>query len=602
MKIPSLFCLSVIGAQDQRRPSALQFQGGRDVFVQHDRNENIAGQLSVADLDLNNRLKPNLRCDNPMVPGSLSLDDGRIVGGYQAERHAWPFIVKIRIGCGGSIVSNNWIVTAAHCCRVSNIRFLDVTVGEYDRGANDVGARTYRVKNKTIHPQFVQTTLKNDICLLELEESITFSSVAQPVCFPEKGSRIDNVKLGEGPICYVAGWGRIGEQLGTARILQETQVPIVNNTVCDAAYQRNNINETAMLCAGYAEGGIDACQGDSGGPMICVEDNQPVLRGVVSWGIGCARSGLYGVYTRTSSFIDWIQGTINPKNLNAGQIATTERPTTTQATTPVPTLAPNEKSFSESCGDPKKNKALKINKAVSVGCVGNECQLRCPEGLKPSFNKSLKCVVTRKKKTWSPKKLKRGVHCMHDPTAAAASSQASSGGFSTGGGSAASIGSESGFGGGSAPVFPKEADTKCGNVVKHFKLDQSKMTVNCEKNAQGSSQCKVSCKDTKFRPTREMLKCNVSKKKSKFAPKKATIRCNIPVDRSTNKVRKLDTLAEETCGYLPILIDKPANYFCEEYACHFYCASNHMKPNISKLTCNPRKKTWWPKRLTVFCQ
>ena len=70
----------------------------------------------------------------------------------------------------------------------------------------------------------MQTTLKNDICLLELEESITFSSVAQPVCFPEKNSRIDQVKLGEGPLCYVAGWGRIGEQLGTARILQETQV------------------------------------------------------------------------------------------------------------------------------------------------------------------------------------------------------------------------------------------------------------------------------------------------------------------------------------------------------------------------------------------
>ena len=87
-----------------------------------------------------------------------------------------------------------------------------------------MGARTYRVKSKTIHPQFVQTTLKNDICLLELEESITFSSVAQPVCFPEKNSRIDQVKLGEGPLCYVAGWGRIGEQLGTARILQETQV------------------------------------------------------------------------------------------------------------------------------------------------------------------------------------------------------------------------------------------------------------------------------------------------------------------------------------------------------------------------------------------
>ena len=60
-------------------------------------------------------ISANLRCDNPLVPGSF---DERIVGGYQAQRNAWPFIVKIRIGCGGSIVSNNWIVTAAHCCRV----------------------------------------------------------------------------------------------------------------------------------------------------------------------------------------------------------------------------------------------------------------------------------------------------------------------------------------------------------------------------------------------------------------------------------------------------------------------------------------------------
>merc|ERR1712048_728069 len=345
------------------------------------------------------------------VPGALSLDDGRIVGGYQAERHAWPFIVKIRIGCGGSIVSNNWIVTAAHCCRVSNIRFLDVTVGEYDRGANDVGARTYRVKSKTIHPQFVQTTLKNDICLLELEESITFSSVAQPVCFPEKNSRIDQVKLGEGPLCYVAGWGRIGEQLGTARILQETQVPIVNNTVCDAAYQRNNINETAMLCAGYAEGGIDACQGDSGGPLICVENNQPVLRGVVSWGIGCARRGLYGVYTRTSSYIEWVTDIINPNNLNVGQLATASSTVFTEPTKRPVTAAPgSDQKSTARCGDPANKYRLANN--VVVGCTNTLCKFHCPENMEPT-TKQVKCIT--RKGQFVPKKIKKGIHCRSKP-------------------------------------------------------------------------------------------------------------------------------------------------------------------------------------------
>ena len=115
-----LFSVFVAGQDgpDERRPTSTQFTGGRDVFAQQDRNEQMEPQLSVNDLDLGNRLTPGLRCANPMVPGGLTDDFERIVGGYQAERMAWPFIVKIRIGCGGSIVSNKWIVTAAHCCRV----------------------------------------------------------------------------------------------------------------------------------------------------------------------------------------------------------------------------------------------------------------------------------------------------------------------------------------------------------------------------------------------------------------------------------------------------------------------------------------------------
>ena len=104
-------------------------------------------------------------------------------------------------------------------------------MSEYDRAALDVGARTINIKNKYLHPQFDRHKLQNDICLLELEDSIQFHKFAQPVCLPEKNSRIDKIPLGQGALCYVAGWGRVGEHENSARILQETQVPIVNNTV-----------------------------------------------------------------------------------------------------------------------------------------------------------------------------------------------------------------------------------------------------------------------------------------------------------------------------------------------------------------------------------
>ena len=97
------------------------------------------------------------------------------------------------------------------------------------------------------------------------------------------------------------------------QILQQAQVPLITRDSCQAAYQDVGypISER-MLCAGYAAGGIDACQGDSGGPLVCSEDdNKWYLMGAVSWGIGCAREGRYGVYADLMNLKDWVQETIN---------------------------------------------------------------------------------------------------------------------------------------------------------------------------------------------------------------------------------------------------------------------------------------------------
>ena len=148
------------------------------------------------------------------------------------------------------------------------------------------------------------------------------------------------------------------------------------------------------------------------------------------------------------------------------------------------------------------------------------------------------------------------------------------------------------------------AETRCGNAFSYFKIDPTAMKINCDQTSNGGSTCNVKCLDKKFKPTQEVVKCIPRKRRGKFAPKKANIRCTIPAsqngltfvffpvlniigltwwplfDLEILGMRKLDSLAEETCGFLPVLVDKPAEYFCEDYTCHFYCSNEFMKESL----------------------
>jgi len=145
----------------------------------------------------------------------------------------------------------------------------------------------------------------NDIAVLKLDKPIKFNENVSPARLPRKGETVDDALLGT-----VAGWGLTQEGgFDTSNILMQVGIPTMNSENCANMYSAEGvtIDEDAMLCGGYKQGGKDSCQGDSGGPYVFKTKKGYTLQGVVSFGIGCARPGLPGVYARVSNFIPWIE-------------------------------------------------------------------------------------------------------------------------------------------------------------------------------------------------------------------------------------------------------------------------------------------------------
>uniref|UniRef100_A0A8B9NNA9 Peptidase S1 domain-containing protein n=1 Tax=Accipiter nisus TaxID=211598 RepID=A0A8B9NNA9_9AVES len=234
-------------------------------------------------------LKPNPECDGKRdcADGSDEMNCGvknRIVGGEDARSGKWPWQASLQMGahghvCGASVISNRWLISAAHC-------FLDSDSVRYEQ--------TLIIHFSDFQSMYDQSISDYDIALLEMETSVFFSELVQPICLPST-SRI----FVYGTVCYVTGWGAIKENSHLAKTLQEARVRIINQSVCNKLY--DDLITSRMLCAGNLNGGVDACQGDSGGPLACMgKGNRWYLAGIVSWGEGCARRNRPGVYTKVT--------------------------------------------------------------------------------------------------------------------------------------------------------------------------------------------------------------------------------------------------------------------------------------------------------------
>jgi len=236
------------------------------------------------------------------------------------EKNEYPWQVGIvvkeesQIWCGGSLISDRWVLTAAHCtccAEGQKAENLQVLLGEHNQ-AKDEGTIRSDIEKIVNHAEYNKGTHNDyDISLVKLVTIIDFTKVPniRPICLP-----VDDSNDYNGYLATVSGWGKTGVEGELSSVLQEVDVKVIGDESCrkDFKYEAEEITDQ-MMCAHVAGGGMDSCQGDSGGPLVSYGEGDGFtpgqnfeLIGVVSWGVGCADPDYPGVYTRVSRQLGWI--------------------------------------------------------------------------------------------------------------------------------------------------------------------------------------------------------------------------------------------------------------------------------------------------------
>ncbi|XP_050309146.1 proclotting enzyme-like [Anthonomus grandis grandis] len=268
----------------------------------------LLGFISSLPLEKKNRVQRSARsycnCECGMVKRQ-----SRVVGGNITKTHEFPWMAGLSHGgeyhCGAALITKKHVITAAHCVNGFARKDLLVTLGDHDRKSSNrlshIEVRGVRSVRK--HEHFDVGSYNNDIAILEMDAPINFDDNVYPVCLPSYENNDFTGRLG-----VVAGWGKTTENGISSDILRKIAVPIWSSEDChNSGYGEDKISGN-MFCAGFLEGLVDSCQGDSGGPLqISNMFGDMELAGVVSWGRGCGRPNLPGVYTKVANYLHWIE-------------------------------------------------------------------------------------------------------------------------------------------------------------------------------------------------------------------------------------------------------------------------------------------------------
>ncbi|XP_069470562.1 transmembrane protease serine 13 [Ambystoma mexicanum] len=234
----------------------------------------------------------------------------RIIGGVAASLGKWPWQVSLHYTngrqsshvCGGTIIANQWVLTAAHCLFENSQytperwRVYVGTVSQYDLHNPSL------VSKIIVNIDYSDSTDDHDTALFKLKDPITYTANVQPACLP----MTDQI-FPPSTTCWISGFGKTNPDTeDTSPFLMETSVQLIDTDVCNRQRIYNGAITSRMMCAGHLQGGRDTCQGDSGGPLVCEVNGLWYLAGVTSWGTGCGQALKPGVYARVTSYLTWI--------------------------------------------------------------------------------------------------------------------------------------------------------------------------------------------------------------------------------------------------------------------------------------------------------